>query len=258
MRNIALKIAYDGTRYYGWQKTHDGPSIEQELENALTPIIGHTPILQAASRTDRGVHADGQIVTFTTEKRNSCAQFQHSLNALLPEDIRVMNIEEKELLFHPTLDALSKTYHYKIALGKTIHPTMRLYCWHYPFDLNISLMQEAASYLIGTHNFAAFRNQRKDLIDEDTIRQIFALSISQEVIDKAIKVVHVKINGNNFLYKMARNIVGTLVYAGAGKLSLQEVQALLIQHDRTKGGVTAPAHGLTLHYVHYPQSDSLQ
>ena len=251
MRNIALTVAYDGTRYYGWQKTHDGPSIEQELENALTPIIGHTPLLQAASRTDRGVHADGQIVTFMTKKKSSCAQFQHSLNALLPEDIRVMNIEEKELSFHPTLEALSKTYHYKIALGKTIHPTMRLYCWHYPFDLNISLMQEAASYLIGTHNFAAFRNQRKDLIPEDTVRHIINISIDLEPTHTDLKILHIKITGDKFLYKMARNLVGTLVYVGSGKLSLQEVRALFLHPDRTKAGITAPAHGLFLYAVYY-------
>ena len=166
MRNIVLTIAYDGTRYFGWQKTKDGPSIEEELEHAVQKIVQHPTALQGASRTDRGVHANGQVVNFLCAKDVELYALQYSINALLPDDIRVLAIDEKALSFHPTLDASSKIYYYNIATAKVLHPLLRFTHWHYPCTPDIVSMEKAARALIGKKDFSSLRNDRKGLKKE--------------------------------------------------------------------------------------------
>jgi len=240
MKNIKLVLAYDGTAYLGWQKTDMGPSIEEELQKVLEQILQHPVKLQAASRTDAGVHAEGQVVNFFTEKNTD--RLLRGCNGLLPEDIRVLKVEEMPDRFHPTLGATGKEYHYSVCLGPTQLPFQRKFSWHFVKPVDVQKMREAAQFLIGRHDFSALTNKQQ----EDNYREVFRIEID-EISDR----LKIRVAGNHFLYKMVRNIVGTLIYAGCGMLSLEEVRLLLEKRDRTAAGMTAPAHGLTLKHVKY-------
>lgn len=243
MRNLKAIIAYQGTTYLGWQKTRMGLSIEEVLQKTLEQILQHPIKLQAASRTDAGVHAKGQVVNFFTSHPIELRKLHHALLGLLPPDISVLFLEEKEPSFHPTLDCIGKEYHYYLCYGKVQLPFDRLTCWHYPYPLDIQEMKKASLSLIGKHDFSAFSNERTD----DAIREIFSL----ELFSKSIERLQISITGNNFLYKMVRNLVGTLVYVGCGKLKEGDIPKILESKERSLAGVTAPACGLFLEKVLY-------
>lgn len=243
MRNICLTIAYDGTDYLGWQKTKEGPSIEGDLQETLQQILQHPVSLQAASRTDGGVHAEGQVVNFFTSHAIDLYRLQKSLNGLLSPALSVTNIAEMPPSFHPTLDCLGKEYHYHLCLGPYQLPQHRLYSWHYSYPLDISSMQQAAGLFLGTHDFSAFTCAPQ----EDNVRHIFSI----EVDPFSPHQLQIRVSGNRFLYKMVRSIVGTLVYVGCGKIGALEIPAILASQDRKRAGVTAPAHGLVLKKVFY-------
>ena len=243
-KNIKLLIAYDGTRFFGWQKTNTGPSIEEELEKALERLLQEKVSLQAASRTDRGVHAEGQVVNFFTEK--DVGFLQRGLNAVLPQEIRVKLVEERDPSFHPTLHSTGKEYLYNLCSGNVQLPFHRTTSWHYPASLALAEMQKAAAQLIGTHDFSAFCNDNK-LSTRTGICTLQAIKITPLEQQR----FQFQIIGDNFLYKMVRNIVGTLVYVGAGKISNDAIAEILASRNRTAAGVTAPAHGLTLQRVLY-------
>lgn len=246
--NIKVLLAYEGTDYLGWQKTAAGPSIEGELEPQLQCLLGHPIRLQAASRTDAGVHAEGQVVNFRVESlRYSLRRLQLSLNQLLPSSIRVLEIEEAPLCFHPTLDAKGKEYRYLIDNGPVALPRQRHYSWHQPFPLGIDQMRQAAALLIGTNDYYALCNRSHKQKYRDTIRSLEAI----ELLVHPERQVELRIRGSSFLYKMVRNIAGLLVSVGLGKKGAEEIPRLLASGDRTLAGVTAPAAGLTLHRVFY-------
>ncbi len=248
VKNIKLVIAYDGTHYLGWQKTPKGPSIEEALEIVLKRIFQHPVTLQAASRTDAGVHANGQVVNFFTEKDQiqfDCLQV--SLNQLLPPDIVVLKAEEEVLAFHPTLDCKCKEYHYFICKDHVQMPEHRLYSWHCPRLDFLSEMLQASKIFVGKHDFSAFCNLKKQQNYESYVREILSVEVEPHTQERWV----IKIRGSNFLYKMVRNIVGTLVYVGRGKITLDQVPQILASHDRRLAGITAPAHGLYLHQVFY-------
>lgn len=246
--NIRLKVAYDGRHYLGWQKTAMGPSIEEELQKVVEQILQEPIALQAASRTDAGVHATGQIVNFHTNKTAlSLDKLMIGLNSLLPKDIAVLSVEEAPANFHPTLDCQSKEYHYEICYGTAQIPQHRYYSWHYPFALSVYKMKDAAEFFIGSHDFSAFCNVKKNSTYESYVRTILSIKIIELGHDR----LRFEIRGNNFLYKMVRNLVGTLVYVGCGKIALEEIEGILTKKDRTLAGMTAPAHGLCLYRVYY-------
>lgn len=250
MPNIRLTIAYDGTRYLGWQKTASGPSIEESLENACKVILGCDTRLQAASRTDAGVHAAGQIVNFLCNREVDASllnRWRASLNGLLPRDISVLNVEHTYDSFHPTLDAKGKEYHYHLCSDHIQLPHHRLYSWHYFSELDLDAMKRSAKYLIGEKDFTSFCNEKKNCDYKDYVRRVDEITI-EESPEKRLKFI---IRGNNFLYKMVRNIVGTLVYIGSGKLAEEELPAILESGDRKRAGITAPNHGLCLQKVFY-------
>jgi tRNA pseudouridine38-40 synthase len=228
-------LIYDGTAYFGWQKTASGPSIQEELEKAIARVTGETTLPEAASRTDRGVHARGQVAQFTLKKEIEPLRLQRALNAVLPTDIRVLKLEVKD--FHPTLDARVKQYHYHLCQTPFQDPIKRLYSWHVHQPLDLAKMETAACDLVGTHDFTAFANEK----EKDPICTLESIVFKDFFI----------IQGNRFLYKMVRNIVGTLVYVGCGKLSVDCIPEILASKDRKKAGITAPAHGLYLHEVFY-------
>lgn len=248
MQNIKLIIAYDGGAYLGWQKTQEGPSIEAALQATLEQILQHPIHLQAASRTDAGVHAQGQVVNFVVAKEPFDLHRLHtSLNSLLPKDIVVLSSEAAPPQFHPTLDSTSKEYRYYLCLGPVQLPQHRRYSWHEHHPLDIEKMHAAATALIGKHDFSAFCNFKKNAHYQDFVREVHNI----EILPLDGHRLCIRVEGSHFLYKMVRNIVGTLVYIGRGKIPLEELPQLLASQDRTKLGVTAPAHGLFLHQISY-------
>lgn len=248
MQNIKLVIAYDGTHYLGWQKTRMGFSIEETLQQVLEQILQHPIHLQAASRTDAGVHAQGQVVNFLTAKEQlDLDRLQLSLNSLLPKDIAILSATQMPPPFHPTLDCMGKEYHYYMCYGRTQLPHHRFYSWHYPYELDLDKMRQAALHLIGRHDFTSFCNFKKNAHYNDYIRQIDRI----EICPIESKRLIICIQGNHFLYKMVRNIAGLLAEIGRGKRKEEEIPLLLNCQDRTQGAVTAPAHGLFLQRVLY-------
>jgi tRNA pseudouridine38-40 synthase len=248
MKNIKMELAYDGTAYLGWQKTKTGASIEGCLQEVLEKILQERVALQAASRTDAGVHAVAQIVNFQSAQESlDLNKLQHSLNCLLPRDIVVRKIDFAKTTFHPTTDSIGKEYHYTLCYDPIQLPQERLYAWHYPYILDVVQMKKAATLLLGCHDFAAFCNFKKDSSYKHYIRTLTKVNI----IEMKGKMLRFEIGGDHFLYKMVRNIVGTLAYVGRGKLGLEEIPRILASQDRTKAGVTAPAHGLYLYKVFY-------
>lgn len=248
MQNIKLIVAYDGTSYLGWQKTHSGPSIENELQQVLEQILQEKINLQAASRTDAGVHAHGQVVNFITSKEHlDLKRLIHSINSLLPRDIVVRDIVKMYSEFHPTLNCIGKEYHYMICNGSVQLPQYRAFSWHHPFSLKLSDMRAATQHLVGTKDFSALCNFQKNVSYNDYIRTISDIQI-HELPDSRLQIT---VKGHNFLYKMVRNIAGLLVYAGAGRIGIETLPIILSSSDRTLAGITAPAHGLFLHEVFY-------
>ncbi|MCB1107700.1 MAG: tRNA pseudouridine(38-40) synthase TruA [Chlamydiia bacterium] len=241
--NIKMIVAYDGTPYLGWQEGIDGPTIGGTLRTVLEMIYQEPIVLQAASRTDAGVHAEGQVVNFKTTKKRDLKRLLISLNQLLPPTIRVQSIEEVDEDFHPTLDSIGKEYHYHLSLGPVESPFRRTLTWHLHTPLDLSLMKQGAPLFVGTHDFAALTNASEPR-PKETVRTLKRIDIHE-------KELRVEVEGDNFLYKMVRNLVGTLVYIGQGKISLKDAESLLKTKDRTLAGMTAPAQGLVLRQVFY-------
>jgi tRNA pseudouridine38-40 synthase len=247
MRNIKILLAYEGTHYLGWQKTLLGPSIESALQTILEQILQHPVSLQAASRTDAGVHAMGQVVNFKTHNPIELRKLHISLCCLLPKDIVALSVESCSDTFHPTLDAQGKEYRYVIDFGIMQYPQSRYYNWHFPYKLDLHLMEQAIPYLVGKRDYGALCNVKRNEEYANYIREVTEITINLEREQKLL----IKVKGKSFLYKMVRNIVGTLVYVGCGKLKGEDVPKILEEGDRRKAGITAPAHGLSLHHVIY-------
>lgn len=240
---VKALIAYDGTPFYGWQKTRMGPSIQGALEEALHRLTQEKSLPEAASRTDRGVHAEGQVIAFSLQKLWPVAKLQQGLNAHLPVEIRILSIEEVDETFHPTLNAKNKEYHYRVCLGDIQDPMERLYSWHFRYPIDLDVMEKAAAHLIGTRDFSAFANQKADN-PVCTLQKITFSSPSSYRLQ-------IGLIGDRFLYKMARTLAGTLLYAGCGKIKVSQLPKFAASKKREMTGVTAPAHGLFLHRVCY-------
>lgn len=251
LTNIKLILSYDGTHFLGWQETPLGPSIEGELREILERILQEKIYLQAASRTDRGVHAEGQVVNFFTHKEvpkefEGLQVLKRSLNSLLPDSIRVREVQSMPLSFHPTLDALGKEYHYYLLTEAEPSPKKRHFAWHLPQPLDLEKMLLAAKHLVGSHNFSSFCNSRKEVEKLDKECDLFQIEIEPSPTEIVIVV-----RGKKFLYKMVRNLVGTLVEVGRGKILPDAIPEILAQKKRKFSGVTAPAQGLTLMQIFY-------
>lgn len=244
MRNLKLLLAYDGTSYLGWQKNGEIPTIERSLELALFQILRESVELQAASRTDAGVHALGQVVNFRTNHPISLRKLIGGLNGVLPDSIRVLTAEEMPDPFHPTLDNRGKIYLYQICCSAFQLPFYRTLSWHVPTRLDLKAMQEAIPHLLGSHDFSSFCNERSlwTRPTECNLEEIL-------LIPQAHQRLHLLIKGDHFLYKMVRNLVGTLVAVGLHQLASDEIPLILEKKERAAAGVTAPAHGLSLKEV---------
>lgn len=244
--NVKLVISYFGKPFVGWQKTPMGPSIEGSLEAALEKVLQHPVQLQAASRTDAGVHAEGQVVNFKTEKSLCLQTLKRSLNQMLPREISVVSMEECAKDFHPTLNCLKKEYWYHLCKGSLQLPFHRHTSWHFPYALDLAKMKQGAKLLLGRHDFSSFCNER-NLWDRSPICRVETI----ELVSLENNRLKISIVGDHFLYRMARNLVGTLAYVGCGKISFDQLPNILAKKDRTTAGMTAPAHGLLLKRVFY-------
>lgn len=247
MSHIRLIIAYDGSPYCGWQDNSSEPSVERALREVLEQILQEKLELEGASRTDTGVHAEGQVVCFHSSKTVDLGKLQKSCNSLLPPEIRVLNMDEVADDFHPTLDSKSKEYHYQLCYDPVLLPSQRHSHWHYPYKLDIESMRAAAQELLGSRDFKAFCNANPPATYDDTVRTLKRI----DIIELPRHCLRVEIEGDHFLYKMVRNIVGTLAQIGRGYLPTDTVKKVLETGDRTQSGMTAAAHGLTLKRINY-------
>jgi tRNA pseudouridine38-40 synthase len=244
MANIKLVIEYDGTRYCGFQKQNKHNTIQAELEKALSQLLNEKISIISSGRTDSGVHAAGHVVNFTTTKKLKVFNIIRGLNTLLPEDIAVKRAQYISSSFHARFSAKGKIYVYNLWNSERRSPLKRLYCYQYFFPLDCKKMREAAFRLQGKHDFRAFGTQSKG--KENTVRTIKRIDIR-----KKGNLIRFIIEGDGFLYNMVRNIVGTLVWVGRGKLGVNDVSLLLAAQDRTKVPPTISACGLSLVKVIY-------
>jgi tRNA pseudouridine38-40 synthase len=267
-RWLKLTVAYDGTAYSGWQFQPDKPTIQGAIEATWQSLTQETLRVTAAGRTDAGVHALGQTVGLATESRLTNEDLHRGLNALLPDDIAVVAIEDARENFHATYDAVGKRYRYHIHNGRAPSVFLRKYAWHYSQTLDAAAMQNAGRALVGRHDFSSFEtagSERPDSVrtihDLISIRWLHAdeflrspLDIpaigSKALTEPADRIV-IEIHGDGFLYNMVRTIVGTLVEVGAGKRDESWPAEVLAAQDRRKAGQTAPPHGLFLVSVDY-------
>ena len=246
MKRIKLTIAYDGTNYCGWQIQPNGITIEEVINKALSKLTGEEILVIGASRTDSGVHAMGNVAVFDTETTIPPEKIAVALNQRLPEDIVVTKSEEVPLDFHPRYCDCSKTYEYHIINTRIPVPTKRLTNYFVSYVLDIDKMRQAASYLVGEHDFVSFCNVRTDV--ENTVRTITALDILTNGNE-----ITVRITGNGFLYNMVRIIAGTLMEVGKGRWEPSYVKTILEAKDRRAAGPTAPPQGLSLFKVEYEE-----
>lgn len=246
MRRIFLEIAYDGTNYSGWQVQNNAVSIQETIDKALSEWLGEEIHTIGASRTDAGVHARGNVAVFDTESLIPADKFAFGLNARLPEDISIQESFEVPAEFHPRFTETIKTYEYKILNRKFPDPTRRNDSLFYYGKLNVDAMNEAASYLVGPHDFKSFCAVNHDA--KTTVRTIYSA-----IVDKDGDLITFEITGNGFLYNMVRIIAGTLIEVGKGKLKPEDIKMIMEARDRQNAGPTAPAHGLTLVEIEYPE-----
>jgi tRNA pseudouridine38-40 synthase len=246
MRNIKLLLAYDGTNYHGFQRQENAISVQAVLEQALGKICREPIRLATAGRTDTGVHARGQVVSFHTMAPIPQERFPYAINCCLPADIVVLAAEEMPAEFHPRRSARAKTYRYTLDTGKFPDVFQQRFAWHPMYSLKRELLVQASSYLCGTHDFAAFRAAGSAV--RTSVRTI--TRAEWDFVDDPLW--HFYITGNGFLYKMVRLIVGTLVEVARGKIPPQSIKELLgCQQSQYRAGPTAPAKGLTLWEVIY-------
>lgn len=244
MKRVMLEIAYDGTRYYGWQHQPGRATVENKINEVLSKLLNKDIEVIGASRTDSGVHARGNVAVFDTDSRFPAEKFCSALNQRLPEDIRIQTSVEVDPEFHPRRVRNRKTYEYRIINRKILLPTERLYSTFIYNDLDIAAMQKAASEIVGEHDFKSFCSIRTRAVD--TVRTIYQLEVT-----KAGDIITISITGSGFLYNMVRIIVGTLIQVGQKIYPPDKVGEILRDCDRSLAGPTAPGHGLTLVKIEY-------
>jgi tRNA pseudouridine38-40 synthase len=245
MRNIRLLIEYDGTHYHGWQVQPNAVTVQETIEEKLATMTRERVHLAASGRTDAGVHALGQVANFRTSSSIPLEGFLHGLNSLLPADIVIRSAEEMGEDFHAQFGAKQKTYRYVILNGPVPSAIHRHYAWHVPNPLDLQAMERASRYLPGKQNFASFRAADAD--SSDPVREVFRAEWSVP----APPFLHFTIEANGFLKHMVRNLVGTLVEVGKGRISEEDFQHILAARDRRQAGMTAPPQGLFLVEVRY-------
>lgn len=246
MTNYKLTIAYDGSKYNGFQKQtkHPEKTIQGRLENVLSQCFGETIQIIASGRTDAGVHSKGQVCNFHTEKYLELSDVLQYLSTYLPQDIAVLDLGIASPRFHARYNVLRKCYTYTVDNGLFADPFALKYAYHVTSPLDVSRMQEAAQYLLGTHDFKAFTSLKSKT--KSTTRHLFDITITKEG-----SMISFTYEGNGFLQHMVRILTGTLIEVGLGERSPESILTVLEQKQRSEAGFTAPPHGLCMKRVDY-------
>lgn len=244
MKRYKMIVAYDGTNYNGFARQPNATTIQGTLEKAISKITQEEILTLGAGRTDRGVHAKGQCVTFDSETKIPTFKLLKAINSQLPPDIVVQSVEEVSEEFHPRFGAKRKTYRYQILNTPVQDPFNYRYTLHYPYAIDIDKMQAAADRMVGEHDFACFCAAGSTV--KDTVRRIYSIEVKREG-----DIVWVDVCGNGFLYNMVRIIIGTLLYANEDKLSTDEISEIISGKDRQKAGPTVQPQGLTMLNIVY-------
>ncbi len=242
-KQIKLIVEYDGTKYVGWQSQLNGISIQQVMEESLSKIMGAPVRIHSSGRTDAGVHAQGMVACFITDKSLPLTAYCEGMNCMLPPDIAVTHAEEVPAGFNPRYDAKGKKYRYTILCSAQRSPLARFYVWHLREKLDLELMRRGAAFFVGEHDFAAFRTS--GCAAKTTIRRIDSVTITAQN-----GFLHIDVCGSGFMRNMVRIMVGTLVGIGRGKMAPEQVRRCLTSPE-TAAGPTAPANGLCLLEVFY-------
>jgi tRNA pseudouridine38-40 synthase len=250
MRNLKVTVSYDGTEFSGWQVQPDVATVQGTLASAIGRITGEKVLPQGSGRTDAGVHALAQVMTFVTESSVPTANFLKALNDILPASVRVLEVEEAPAEFHARHSAKAKTYRYRIYRESICPPFLARYVWHFPYRLAEEEMGRAAALVVGEHDFTSFAavdpERGRGEAPTSNSRKIFSSSW-ERLGDELIYTVR----GSGFLHHMVRNLVGTFILVGKGTLRVEDVTRILEARNRSAAGATAPASGLYLVNVEY-------
>jgi tRNA pseudouridine38-40 synthase len=249
MRNLKLILSYDGSEFSGWQVQPDAVTVQGTLASAIGRITDEKVLPQGSGRTDAGVHALAQVVTFVTESSVPTENFVRALNDILPAAVRVLEVSEAPPEFHARHSARAKTYHYRIYREAICPPFLARYVWHYPYPLDEGAMARAAQLVVGEHDFTSFAAVDPERGRDEpvsNVRQIFSSAW-----ERAGEEFVYTVRGSGFLHHMVRNLVGTFILVGKGTLRVEDVTRILEARNRSAAGPTAPAHGLYLVNVEY-------
>lgn len=246
IKNIAMRIKYDGTNYHGWQFQENAVTVQSTVEAALGETLGSAVKVTGCSRTDSGVHALDYILNFKASTRIPMEKLPYALNYRLPPDITAVKAWEENSDFSARFSTNGKRYVYKILNSVFKDPFFTRYSWHYPYKLNISHMKEAAECFVGTHDFKGFMASGGQ--QTTTVRTVRVCRV--EVDDEMPELITVTVEADAFLYNMVRIIVGTLTEVGCGKISPDDIPKIIESRDRKCGGITAPPQGLFLKKVY--------
>jgi tRNA pseudouridine38-40 synthase len=262
MRNLKLILAYDGAEFSGWQVQPDAATVQGTLASAIGRITGEKVLPQGSGRTDAGVHALAQVVTFVTESSVPTQNFVKALNDILPASVRILEIIEAPPDFHARHSARAKTYRYRIYRENICPPFLARYVWHYPYRLDEGAMTQAAEFVVGEHDFTSFAavdpekstNQpgygepraAQEIRERSNTRVIFS-----SMWERAGEELVYTVRGSGFLHHMVRNLVGTFILVGRRTLQVEDVTRILEARNRSAAGATAPASGLYLVNVEY-------
>ena len=246
LQNYKLALAYCGSDFYGWQRQDPHPTVQLALETALKRIFGKSFHVAGSGRTDRGVHALGQVASCQVPGTHSPATLLRALNFHLPQGVRVLSVWKATAKFHARFSAKGKTYLYRIVNEPFLHPLEIGRAWHVPRPLNLKAVRQAARLFVGKQDFASFTSN-PGYERESTIRHLRSIRI----VRKSGSVLEITFDGDGFLYRMVRNLVGALVKVGHDRLKLSDLKKILAARSRSTAPPTAPAGGLYLLKVRY-------
>jgi tRNA pseudouridine38-40 synthase len=250
VRNLKLILSYDGAEFSGWQVQPDTATVQGILASAIGRITGENVLPQGSGRTDAGVHALAQVVTFVTESSVPTENFVKALNDILPASVRVLDVSEMPAGFHARHSAHAKTYRYRIYRGAICPPFLARYVWHYPYPLDEEAMTQAAERVAGEFDFTSFAavdpERGKNGEVASNVRTIYASGWKRDEEEFVYTV-----RGSGFLHHMVRNLVGTFILVGRGTLQAEDLTRIIAAKNRSAAGATAPASGLYLVNVEY-------
>jgi tRNA pseudouridine38-40 synthase len=249
MRNIVLKLAYDGTHFCGSQWQQNGRTVQGELEHAWHRFTQEQQRFIFSGRTDAGVHAQGQVAHIHTETRHTTTTIQRALNALLPDDIAVLETQEETLSFHARFSATWRWYRYNIDTERVVLPQLRHYVAQRDYPLDLAAMHTALQALRGTHNFIAFTTAKH----QGPTERICYHAACGIIPWANHPLIAIDLVANGFLYHMVRRVVGAVLLVGRGKQTPEAFEQLLHKPEHQQAGATAAAHGLTLMAVGYSE-----